>query len=182
MRETQMLKEGKVGVLSTDTLYGLVAVATNEEAVKRVYALKRRAPTKPCIILIASLGDLATFHIKLTEEQKAIIQTYWPGPTSIVLACDDSVPEYLHCGTRTLAFRLPADARLQELLRESGSLIAPSANPESLPPATTVAEARGYFGDAVDFYLDGGALSGAPSTLISINEHGEVIVIRKGRS
>lgn len=178
MREAEMLKEGKIGVIPTDTLYGVVAAALNEGAVKRVYALKRRKATKPCIILIASPIDLALFDVVLTAEHKKLLSTYWPGPVSVILPCGAEVPACLHGGTRTLAFRMPNDVQLSHLLRESGPLIAPTANPEGLPPATTIEEAKKYFGDNVDFYIDGGTHVGKPSTIISFGASDSIVTVR----
>jgi len=166
MNEAEMLRQGKIGVMPTDTLYGLVASAHKEKAIERVYNLKGRTATKKCITLISSLDDFSAFGITLTEKQKEIINRFWPGPVSIVLG-----------GT---AFRLPDDSELISFLKESGPLIAPSANPEGLHPARTIAEAYNYFGDRVDFYKDGGELSGAPSTLISLDEDGTITVLRQG--
>jgi L-threonylcarbamoyladenylate synthase len=78
-----------------------------------------------------------------------------------------------------LAFRLPADEELRAFLRETGPLIAPSANPEGKSPATTIAEARTYFGEMVDSYQEAGILSGAPSTLVTIEE-GKIRILREG--
>ncbi len=86
---------------------------------------------------------------------------------------------HLHRGSGTLAFRVPDNAKLRELLNETGPLIAPSANTENNPPAETIEEAQAYFGDSVDVYEDAGTLHGNPSTLIKI-EHGRVIILRKG--
>ncbi|MFA7302223.1 MAG: L-threonylcarbamoyladenylate synthase [Candidatus Paceibacterota bacterium] len=181
MQEAQWLREGKVGVLATDTLYGLVAAAAQEQAVRRVYELKKRTPTKPCIILISSFDDLQAFDIELQPSRRAVLARYWPGPTSIVMPCGPSVPEYLHPGTRTLAFRMPHDAALLTLLSESGPLVAPSANPEGELPARTIEEARRYFGDKIDFYLEGGERVGEPSTLIALTDKNEMTTVRKGR-
>ncbi|MFA6585432.1 MAG: L-threonylcarbamoyladenylate synthase [Candidatus Paceibacterota bacterium] len=180
MKEAKMLKEGEVGIIPTDTLYGIVAVALNEAAVTRVYALKGRSPAKPCIILISSIEDLALFSIVLSERRREVVSRYWPGPVSIVLPCGPTVPEYLHRGTHTLAFRVPEDASLRQFLRESGPLIAPSANPEGVPPAENITEAQKYFDDHVDFYIDGGERTGAPSTLIALDEQDAITVLRKG--
>ncbi|MFZ1075307.1 MAG: Sua5/YciO/YrdC/YwlC family protein, partial [Minisyncoccia bacterium] len=150
-------------------------------AVARVYTLKGRTPAKPCIILISSLGDLAEFGISLTPEREKILSEYWPGPVSIAMKCGTDVPEYLHRGTHTLVFRLPSDDRLVDLLKKAGPLIAPSANPEGQPPAATIDEAKKYFGGNVDFYVDGGILDGAPSTLVSSDEQNTIAVLRKGR-
>ncbi len=180
MDEAEMLRQGKIGVIPTDTLYGLVAAASDEAAVERVYALKGRTPSKPCIILISSLDDLAQFGLAPTEKRRETLSRYWPGPVSIVLACGPGIPEYLHRGTKSLAFRLPDDTRLQQFLSKSGPLIAPSANPEGLPPATSIEEAAGYFGNHVDFYIDGSSRLGTRSTLIALDEHDSIKIIREG--
>ena len=164
----EMIRQGNVGVVPTDTLYGLLASAHNKKAVERVYGLKGRSPEKKFIILISSIEELSSFSITLTEEQREVIGRFWPGPVSIVLQGG-------------IAFRLPDDAKLISFLKESGPCIAPSANPEGLQPAETIEEARKYFGDKVDFYMDGGKLSGMPSTLIALDEKGVVTILREGK-
>jgi L-threonylcarbamoyladenylate synthase len=178
MKEVEMLKNGGVGVLATDTLYGLVALTFNQSAVERVYTLKERTPSKPCIILISAFEDLALFGANLSEAQRKALAPHVPGPVSFILPCGATAPEYLHRGTHTLAFRIPRDEKLRDFLKQSGPLIAPSANPEGSPPATTIEEARNYFGDRVDFYHDGGKRAGKASTLISFSEHDEIVVLR----
>lgn len=175
---TEKLRAGGVGILPTDTIYGLVACALDSKAVERVYEARRRRPEKPCIILIADTADLEKFGIDAGREA-AILQKLWPGPVSIVFPCDKSEFVYLHRGTKTLAFRLPQDEKLRALLRETGPLIAPSANPEGMKPATTIAQAKVYFEDRVDFYIDVGERLGAPSTLVEI-QNGKVVVLRQG--
>lgn len=161
-----MLQNGSVGVLPTDTLYGLVASALNPEAVDRVYRLKRRDDGKASIILIGDLKQLDLFGISETDKHRA--SNYWPGPVSLVLACPDESLKYLHRGSDSLAFRLPANQILWEFLEKSGPLIAPSANLEGHPPAASVDEARDYFAHEIDFYVEGGELEGKPSNLISL--------------
>lgn len=208
-----ILQRGGVGVLPTDTLYGLVGSAFSKKAVRRIYKLKKRNPKKPLIILIGSFSDLARFGVKPDAKTLKILRNIWPGkaspvrgkmPTasaaplvrasngvSVILPCRNKKFLYLHRGTNTLAFRLPANpvknfishgARksLRVLLRETGPLVAPSANPEGKPPARTIREAKKYFGDAVDFYADGGTVSSQPSALIAI-KNGRIIIKRKGR-
>ena len=165
-------------MIPTDTVYGLVASALLPLAVEKLYTLKNRAHEKPCIVLISSLEDLSLFDISLSQKLQSVLSQYWPGPVSIALPCTSEKLAYLRRGKESLAFRLPKNETLVQLLKESGPLAAPSANPEGLPPATTVGEARGYFGDSVDFYIDGGTLGGPPSKLISIDKDANVLVIR----
>ena len=131
---TKVLKEGGIAVMPTDTLYGIVGSALNISVVNRIYEARKRAPNKPCIILIGEIGELEKFSITLSKEQKNIIKEF-KEPVSFILDCLDEKFSYLHRGTKTLAFRLPAQAGLQELLKETGPLVAPSANLEGLSPA-----------------------------------------------
>ncbi len=163
-----MIKKDGVGVLPTDTLYGIVGSAFSKRVVERIYALKGRNTKKPFIVLIHSILDLKKFGIKIAPAQKKILDSVWPGPVSVILPCPQKKFEYLHRGTKSLAFRLPKNRMLREILKKTGPIVAPSANPEGLPPAATVAEARKYFGGSVDFYLAGGRKVGKPSKIISL--------------
>ena len=173
------LNAGGIAVMPTDTMYGLVARALDKTAVERVYLVKNRSPKKPCIVLLSSRDDLAKLGVVLEGRTAEIINALWPGPVSMILNIDAPGFEYLHRGLGTLAFRLPANERLQRILAATGPLIAPSANPESFPPATTIEAAQRYFHDAVDYYEDGGVRENVPSTLIAI-EHGTVRIVRQG--
>ena len=167
--------------MPTDTLYGIVAAARNKEAVERVYRIRKRSPEKPSIILIASLADLSLFSIRLSVRMKHLVSRFWPGPVSIILPCTAQKYSYLHRGTKTLAIRLPNSQPLRALIVQTGPLIAPSANPEGEPPATTSARARKYFGSSVDCYVDGGKKESAPSSIIGMRGN-SITVIRDSGS
>lgn len=171
----EILRNGGVGVIPTDTLYGVVGLALNRGTVEKIYKLKKRNPLKPFIILVNDPKDLRLFGINLSEKLKTKLQSYWPGPVSIILECHDPKFEYLHRGTNSLAFRQPAKPDLLELLKETGPLVAPSANPEGLPPANNINEAKIYFGNQVDFYMTG-QVTLKPSKIIKITEAGEQII------
>lgn len=173
------LKNGEVGILPTDTVYGIVASALLPKVVERVYRLRKRRPDKPLIILISSLDQLKLFNIQLEEKIENFLEKIWPNPVSVILPCPDKKFLYLHRGTKTLAFRVPAKDSLRKLLEKTGPLIAPSANLEGEKPAETIEEAKKYFGDDVSFYLDQGKLISPPSTLITI-ENNQVKILRQG--
>ena len=174
----KLLKQDKVGVLPTDTLYGLVGRALDKKSVARIYKVRRRNSKKPLIILISSLANLKLFGIKLGKPQQKFFKKIWPGPVSVILPCHSKKFSYLHRNTNSLAFRLPKPKWLRQLLIKTGPLVAPSANLEGRPPAKTIKEAKKYFKNRVDFYLDAGKLAGAPSTLISL-KGGKITIIRK---
>jgi L-threonylcarbamoyladenylate synthase len=163
------LKNGGIAVIPTDTLYGIVASALIPSAVENVYRLRRRNPAKPCIILIADKSQLSLLGIDVDPVQEELIDSYWPGPVSIILPTTKDC-EYLHRDTKTLAIRMPNNRNLRELIRQTGPLIAPSANHEGLPPAQSLSEAHTYFGSEVAIYIDGGTKNGAPSGLIDLSQ------------
>lgn len=175
MTQLEILKKGGVGIIATDTLYGLVGQALNPTPVAKIYALKERDPLKPFIVLISHPKDLIMFGIRLEAGTKIELESYWPGPVSVILECKNSQFEYLHRGTETLAFRQPGKTDLLELLKKTGPLVAPSANPESLPPAKTISEAKTYFGDRVDFYSEGDTGS-KPSKVIKVTASGIEVI------
>jgi len=173
------LKKGKIAVIPTDTLYGMVASVFKKKAVEKIYRIQKRNRKKPCIILIQNLETLKLFGVKPDKETEKVLKKIWLGKVSVILDCPEKKFAYLHRGTKTLAFRFPKKKDLLMLLKKTGPLIAPSANPESLKPAATIIEAKKYFGPAADFYVDGGKLKSKPSTLISL-KNGLIEVRRLG--
>lgn len=175
----EILRSGGVGVMPTDTIYGVVGSALSKDAVQKIYKLRKRNPKKPMVALIGSLNDLKRFGIKLNPAAKEQIKKLWPGKVSIILPCSSKKFLYLHRGTKTIAFRFPARRWLMNLLKKTGPLVAPSANMEGMPPARTIAKARSYFGNNADFYLDGGHVLSKPSTLVRMEKNGRCEVVRK---
>ncbi len=171
------LKSGGLVVMPTDTLYGVVGSSLNKETVERIYDVRGRDENKPCIILIGDLSQLKKFSIEITEEQKKIIESS-SRPTSFVLDCVSEKFTYLHRGNKTLAFRIPQNSNLKNLLHETGPLSAPSANLQGLPPATNIQQAKKYFGDKIDMYIDGGEINGEPSRVIRLHSDGTTEVLR----
>lgn len=176
---SEILKNNGVGILPTDTIYGLVGSALSKKAVKKIYEIRRRNLKKPMIILIGSIKDLRIFKIKLKRPTQKILQKIWPGKISVILPCLSKKFAYLHRGKKSLAFRLPKKSSLISLLKKTGPLVAPSANPEGEKPVQTISQAQKYFGDKIDFYVNSGPLKSKPSTLIAVKNN-RVFIKRKG--
>ncbi|MBP9751894.1 MAG: threonylcarbamoyl-AMP synthase [Candidatus Moranbacteria bacterium] len=174
-----LLKKGDIGILPTDTLYGLVASALDREAVELVYRVRGRDEGKPCIVLISDQSDIERFFGLSLSGLATKLAEMWPGKVSVILPCPDAKWAYLHRGTETVAFRVPDRSELRELLRKVGPLIAPSANPQGMPPAKTIEEAEEYFGSDADFYVDAGMLDSEPSTVVRFMD-GKLSVVREG--
>jgi L-threonylcarbamoyladenylate synthase len=174
------IKNGQVGVLPTDTLYGLVGSALNKDSVEKIYQLKERDLNKPYIILIDSIQCLNLFNIKIKKWQQDFLEQRWPGEVSVILSCKDEKFKYLHRGGETLAVRLPDKQDLTDLIQQTGPIVAPSANLEGLSPALNIQQAQNYFGKQVDFYVDQGELNSSPSTLVDLTGE-EIKVLRQGK-
>lgn len=174
----EMIKSGGIVVIPTDTLYGIVCSARSREAVEKLYILRGRVPKKPCIILVSDASGLEEFGITLSSIDQEALENVWPGKVSVVFDCPEERFAYLHRETGTIAFRVPDDEDLRSLLRQTGPLLAPSANPEGQPPARTVVEARVYFGEQVG-YVDGGFLDGPYSTVARLVD-GKWEILREG--
>lgn len=172
------LRAGAIGIIPTDTIYGIVGSALDVDVVERIYAARERNYKKPCIILISSIDDLQLFKIELNSLQKKALQKLWLGKNSVILDCQHEEFAYLHKGTDSLAFRLPKEKWLRKFLVLTGPLIAPSANPEGRTPATDIAQAKAYFGEKVDFYVDFGELSSKPSNVVRLKKDGLVDVLK----
>jgi L-threonylcarbamoyladenylate synthase len=171
----KMIKNGKVGVLPTDTLYGLVARAADPAAVKKLYALKHREH-KPGTMVAANIEQL--IELGLNEKDLKAAAYLWPNPIGVVMHMTDL--GYLHQGLNEFSVRITANEEVRNLLLQTGPLMTSSANTTGDPSSTNIEMAHDYFADAVDFYVDGGDLSGrAPSTIVDI-KNGELVVYREG--
>jgi L-threonylcarbamoyladenylate synthase len=170
------LKTGAVGVLPTDTIFGLVASAENPDAVQRMYTIKHRE-NKPGTLIAASVDQLV--ELGIPRRYLTPVAQYWPNPVSVVIPVHENL-DYLHLGKYSLAVRIPKNDQLQRLLKETGPLATTSVNMPGEKPANTLDEATAYFGETVDFYVDGGDYSGhKPSTVIRIVDDA-VEVLREG--
>ena len=172
-----LAKPAAIGIIPTDTVYGLVARAADSEAVARLYQLKSR-DKKPGTVIAASIEQLEQLGLK--HRYLKAVEQFWPGAVSVVIPVSDPQLAYLHQGKLSLAVRIPNDAKLQKLLQQTGPLLTSSANPTSQPVSTNIEQAKAYFGDQVDFYEDGGDLSNRqPSTVIRIVDDA-IEVLRPG--
>lgn len=182
---SKALSEGAVGVLPTDTLYGVACQASNESSVQRLYAIKKR-DHKPGTIIAAQLDQLVELGLK--RRYLTAVDQYWPGRVSIVIPCSDPALAYLHHNVGGLAVRIVDDKPLAKLLMQTGPLLTSSANNPGETPAGTIKAAVMVFGSDVDFYVDGGDLSKrGPSTLIRVVDdavevlrQGEVVIKNEG--
>ena len=180
-RASEILKNDGVVVLPTDTLYGILGSALSKKAVRKIYEIKGRDETKPFIVLVNSFSQLEIFGIKIDEIKAKILEKFWPGKVSVILPCQLKKFEYLHLGGKSIAFRMigKRNKNLFKLISLVGPVVAPSVNKQGEKPAETISEARAYFLDKIQSYINVGKRVSKPSTLIRL-EGEKVIVLRQG--
>lgn len=176
-RLIKLINEGAIGLIPTDTVYGLVCKAGNKEAVKKLYGLKNRRD-KPGTIIAANIEQLVKLGIK--RPYVKAVEHFWPNALSIIVPSTSPATAYLRQKESSLAARIPKGKELQQLLAKTGPLLTTSANPSGEQPASTMEQAAVYFGADLDFYVNGGDLSKhEPSTIIRVIDDA-IEVVREG--
>lgn len=172
-----LINRGCVGVIPTDTVYGLVAKAGDEAAIRKLYSTKER-PSQPGTTIGESIWQFE--QLGFPYEPLARANHYWPAPLSVVIDATD-IPLYLKVDRTSLPVRIPDSRELLDLLATTGPLMTTSANHPGEPTATSIDAAVRYFGDEIDFYVDAGDLGNRPpSTIIGFDADGLITVYRQG--
>ena len=167
----RVLAAGRLVAFPTETVYGLGADATNEQAVAAVFAAKGRPRFNPLIVHFAAT-DAARGETIFDDRADALARAFWPGPLTLVLPrrADSRIALLASAGLDTLAVRVPRHPVAQALLTSCGRpLAAPSANVSGKISPTTAAHVADSLGDKVAMILDGGACPiGIESTVVDL--------------
>jgi L-threonylcarbamoyladenylate synthase len=164
-----LLKRGEVVAIPTETVYGLAANASSEEALRQIYAIKQRPSDNPLILHIADASQALDFAAEFPPLAKKLASAFWPGPLTLVLPAKESVSTIVRGNQPTVALRVPSHPITLQLLKQSGlALAAPSANKFTQLSPTTAAHVTAGLGESVPV-LDGGACAiGIESTIVSV--------------
>jgi L-threonylcarbamoyladenylate synthase len=168
-RAISRLLQGAVIAFPTDTLYAIGARARDPSAVRRLYAIKRRPPDQPVVLLVANPGQVPEWAI-VTPQAEDLMSRYWPGPLTLVLRRRPGAP-IVGAGGATLAFRAPAHPVALGLLAGLSEPIASSsANHAGAPAPADAASVQTALDQELDLILDGGPAShGQPSTILDLS-------------
>lgn len=166
-RAAKMLAVGELVALPTDTVYGLAAVPSRPDAVRRLYAAKNRPPDKAIPILLADAGDLEIVASHLSDRVHDLVARFWPGGLTLILPKSDIVPPEIS-SSPTVAVRLPDLALTRQVISAVGSPLAvTSANRSGQPSPCAAVDVMAQLGGRIAAILDGGACpGGVPSTIL----------------
>lgn len=174
-RVEQCVREGGVAILPTDTVYGICCDPENEQAARRLYALKGRPPARPAAVMCFALEPALELLAELAPDERAALRALLPGPVTLLLAnpAGRFAPA---CRTdrATLGLRVPRlPQHLQALCALGVPVMQSSANRSGEPDARTLDQVPKSMLDGADLVLDGGELPGTASTVIDLRDFAE---------
>lgn len=168
----EIIRRGGLIAFPTETVYGLGADALNAEAVGKVYAAKGRPSDNPMIVHISSKDDMQKLTDGITGDVKALMDTFWPGPLTMVVPARDIIPKVTTGGLDTVGIRMPSSPTAAALIRESGvPIAAPSANLSGKPSPTSYIHVKDDLDGRIDGIIAGEDCdAGIESTVIDMTE------------
>ena len=180
-RAQDLLDQGQIVSVPTETVYGLAGNALDSNAVAQIFAIKKRPFFDPLIVHIGKLNQLSDLVQELPHAAKLLAEKFWPGPLTLVLPKQVKVPDLVTAGLPTVAVRMPNHPMTLKLLGAlSYPLAAPSANPFGYVSPTSAQHVQDQLGDDIPYILDGGPCQvGIESTIVGFEED-QPIVYRQG--
>ena len=177
----QILKNGGLVAIPTETVYGLAANALDGEAVKKIFIAKGRPQDNPLIVHISELAQIDALIKERSELLERLAEKFWPGPLTVISEKSSVVPDEVTCGLDTVAVRFPSSAIAREIISSAGvPLAAPSANLSGSPSPTSFEHCFADLNGRVDAIVNGPECEvGVESTVITI-VGGRVRVLRPG--
>jgi L-threonylcarbamoyladenylate synthase len=161
-----VLRHNGLVAFPTDTVYGVAALVTRPDAVRRLYLVKGRSTDKAIAVLVGRVDDLAGVTASLSPAAQALARRFWPGPLTLVLTKHPDLPAAVSA-LPTVGVRLPDHPVARALLEQIGPLAVTSANRSGEPNPLTAADVLAQLGSRIELILDGGRVpGGVPSTVV----------------
>ena len=181
LRAVELLRQGQLVGLPTETVYGLAGDGLNPTALARIFEVKQRPLFDPLILHFADAAAAFALAEQIPASARELAQRFWPGPLTLVLPKKKTVPDLATSGLPNVALRVPAHPVAQSLLRAfGGPLAAPSANRFGRISPTDAQAVRTELGEAVPLILDGGPCAvGLESTVLFLSER-QPVLLRAG--
>ena len=165
-----IIKKGGIVIFPTETVYGIGANGFDENAIKKVYEVKKRPLSNPISLLVNSIDMINEVAKDITEEEYNLIKRFFPGPLTIILKKKDIIPDVLTANSDTVGIRMPANEIALKLIEYAGVPIAtPSANISGKPSGTDITDIMKDFEGKVDYVIDDGPSKiGLASTIVKV--------------
>lgn len=169
-RAAELLRDGKLVVIPTETVYGLAANALDAKAVATIFEAKGRPQDNPLIVHVASPDWLSRYVPEIPDNAKKLMDAFWPGPLTIILKKASIIPDIVSAGLDTAGFRCPSHPVAHAIIEAAGvPLAAPSANLSGSPSPTQLSHVLQDLDGRVSAVVDGGPCGvGVESTVITL--------------
>ena len=177
------IKEGKLIIFPTDTVYGIGTNAYNEEACKKIYEIKGRPSCKPLSILISDISMIEDLVENISPTEQKIIEKFWPGPLTMKFKKRKGIlPDIISAGDEYVRIRLIKNGLIYKIIEKAEvPVVAPSANISGHPTGIKIDNIIKELGGKVDYILDcGDYKSDEPSTIVQVEDE-KIVVIREGK-
>lgn len=180
-RAANLLKEGKLVGVPTDTVYGLAGHALMTDALQNIFKVKNRPQDKPLIAQVDDLEKARPFVRDIPNQARTLAEKYWPGALTLIFNAQDNVSPVMLSNGKTMGIRVPDHEMTLELLRQLDfPLAVTSANLNGQPSPTTAEEVNAQLGDRIEYILDGGpSHHGLESTIVAF-ENKKPVILRPG--
>lgn len=176
-KAAQLLNEGKLVAIPTETVYGLAANALDAQAVIKIFEAKNRPSFDPLIVHTFAISEVEKFVTHIPKKAKKLAEKFWPGPLTLLLEKKEIIPDIVTSGLKTIGVRIPNHPLTLELLKKLNfPLAAPSANPFGYVSPTSAQHVSDQLGEKIDYILDGNACKvGVESTIIGFENENATI-------
>ncbi len=176
-----VLQSGGVCAYPTETFYGLGVDVTNDQAIKKLFDIKRRDYGNPVAVVVADRQMLSQFVDEIPEKATALMDAFWPGPLTILFKTNEKISKRLTTNTGKIGIRVSSHPVATALSKHLGRpLTTTSANLSGFPGSLSARHLKSYFGDKLDLIIDSGSLPPSEgSTVIDVTED-KLAIIREG--
>ena len=180
-KAVEAFSKGEIVAYPTETFYGLAVDPFNEEAVNKLFQLKGRDLNNPITVIVNDKSKVFDLVESVPELGRKLMDSFWPGPLTIVFKANKKVPHVLTSGIGTIGIRVSLNPVATEFAREVATPItATSANPSGMEPPITADKVIEYFGDKLGAVIDGGEVAGGLGSTIVDVTGSTTVVVREG--
>ena len=177
----EVIDNGGLVITPTDTIYGIMGDALNEDVIRRVFEVKQRPYNKPLLLLMDSFEMVDNYTEELSEMEKKLVKRFWPGLVTFILKKNDNVSDLITSGSDTVGIRIPDNKDILEIISKlKRPVISTSANITGTEVITSTKLLEKDLIDNIDYIYDGGVVNDVSSTIVRVVDN-KVNILREGK-
>lgn len=175
-----VVESGGLVITPTDTVYGIMGDALNEDVIKKIFEVKKRPFSKPLLLLMDSIEMVEQYTDKISEKERKVIEKFWPGLVTIILKKNNKISDLITASNDTVGIRIPDNKDLLEIIGKlKRPVVSTSANITGTEVITSTKLLEKDLIDNIDYIEDGGDIISESSTIIKIDDR--LNVLREGK-